>query len=40
MGFPLAPIFANISMGFYQSNWLTERNLTKPNFYLKYVDNF
>ena len=39
MGFPLAPIFANIFMGFYQSKWLTKRNLTKPNFYLRYIDN-
>ena len=26
-------------MGFYQSKWLTKRNLTKPNFYLRYIDN-
>ena len=24
-------------MGFYESKWLNEYNLNKPNFYLRYV---
>ena len=39
MGSPLAPVLANIFMGFYESEWLNEYNLNKPNFYLRYVDN-
>ena len=38
MGFPLAPVLANIFMGFYKSKWLSEYNLNKPTFYLRYVD--
>ena len=37
MGFPLAPVLANIFMGFYESKWLNEYNLKKPKFYLRYV---
>ena len=39
MDSPLAPVLANIFMGFYESKWLNEYNLNKPNFYLRYVDN-
>ena len=39
MGSPLAPVLANIFMGFYESKWLIEYNLNKPNFYLRYVDD-
>ena len=39
MGFPLAPVLANIFMGFYESKWLNEYNLKKPKFYLRYVDD-
>ena len=39
MGSPLAPALANIFMGFYESKWLNEYNLNKPNFYLRYVDD-
>ena len=39
MGSPLAPVFANIFMGFYESKWLNECNLNKPKFYLRYVDD-
>ena len=39
MGSPLAPILANIFMGFYESKWLTEYNLSKPKFHLRYVDD-
>ena len=36
---PLAPVLANIFMGFYESKWLKEYNLNKPKFYLRYVDD-
>ena len=39
MGSPLAPVLANIFMGFYESKWLNEYNLYKPKFYLRYVDD-
>ena len=39
MGSSLAPVFANIFMGFYKSKWLDEYNLNKPKFYSKYVDD-
>ena len=39
MGSPLAPVLANIFMGFYESKWLNEYNFNKPNFYLRYVDD-
>ena len=35
---PLAPVLANIFMGFYETKWLNEYNLNKPEFYLRYVD--
>ena len=38
-GFPLAPVLANIFMGFYKSKWLHEYNYNKPKFYLRYVDD-
>ena len=38
MGSLLAPVLANIFMGFYESKWLNEYNLDKPKFYLRYVD--
>ena len=38
MGSPLAPVLANIFMGFCKSRWLNEYNLNKPKFYLRYVD--
>ena len=40
MGSPLAPVLANIFMGFYESNWLNEYNLNKPKFYFRYADEF
>ena len=40
MGSPLAPAFANIFIGFYESKWFNEYNLNKPKFYLRYVDDF
>ena len=39
MGSPLAPVLANIFMGFFKSKWLNEYNLNKPKFYLRYVDD-
>ena len=39
MGSPLAPVLANIFMGFYESKWLNECNFNKPRFYLRYVDD-
>ena len=37
MGSVLAPVLANIFMGFHESKWLNEYNLNKPKFYLRYV---
>ena len=39
MGSPLAPVLANIFMGFHESKWLNEHNLKKPKFYLRYADD-
>ena len=39
MGSTLAPVLANIFMGFYESKWLNEYNINKPKFYLRYVDD-
>ena len=38
MGSPLSTALANIFMGFYQSKWLDEFNLSKPKFYYRDVD--
>ena len=39
MGSLLAPVLANIFIGFHESKWLNEYNLTKPKFCLRYVDH-
>ena len=39
MGSSLAPVLANIFMGFHESKWLNECNLNKPKSYLRYVDD-
>ena len=39
MGSPLAPVLADIFMGFYESKLLNEYNLNKAKFYLRYVDD-
>ena len=39
MACPLAPVSANIFMGFYESKWLYEYNLNKPKFHLGYADD-
>ena len=38
MGSQLAPVLANIFMGFYKSKWLNEYNLNELKCYLRYVD--
>ena len=35
----MAPVLANIFMGFHKSKWLNEYNLNKPKLYLRYVDD-
>ena len=39
MGSPLAPVLANIFMGFYESKWLNEYHLNKPKLLLRHVDD-
>ena len=39
MGYPLAPVLANIFMRFYESKWLNEYSLNKSKFYLRYVED-
>ena len=39
MGFPLAPVLANIFTGFQESKWLNKYNINKHKFYLRCVDN-
>ena len=39
MGSPLAPVLANIFMGFHKSKFINEYNLNKPKFYLRYDDD-
>ena len=39
MGSFLAPVLANIFIGFHKSKWLNEYNVNKPKFNLKYVDD-
>ena len=39
MSSPLAPVLANIFMGFLESKWLNEYNLNKAKFYSRYVDD-
>ena len=39
MGFPLAPVLANIFIGFHEPKWLNEYNLNKVKFYLRDVDD-
>ena len=39
MDSPLAPVLANIFIGFHESKWLNEYNLNKPKFNLRYVDD-
>ena len=39
MGLSLAPVLANIFMGFYENKWLNEYNLNKPKSYLRYFND-
>ena len=39
MGSPLAPVLANVFIGFHESKWLNEYNLNKHKFYLRYFDD-
>ena len=39
MGSPLAPVLANIFIGFYESKWLNERDLNKTKLCLRCVDD-
>ena len=39
MGYPLAPVLANIFISFHEYKWLIEYNLNKPKVYLRYVDD-
>ena len=39
MGSPLAPVPANIFMGFQESKWYNEYNLNISKFYLRHVDD-
>ena len=39
MGSLLAPVIANIFMGYSKTKWLNECNLNKSRFYLRYVDD-
>ena len=39
MSSPLAPVLANIFMGFHEPKCLNEYNLNKPKFYLRYIDD-
>ena len=39
MSSPLAPVLANIFMGFHKSMWLYKYNLNKPKFYWRYADD-
>ena len=39
MGSPLAPVLANIFMGFFESKWLNDYNLNKSKSHLRYVDD-
>ena len=38
MGSPLAPVIANIFMGFHEFKWLNKDNLNKPKFCFRYDD--
>ena len=39
MGPFLAPVLANLFMGFHESKWVNENNLKKLKFCLRYVDD-
>ena len=39
MGSPLAPVFANLFMGHYEKEWLTNYDGVSPSYYTRYVDD-
>ena len=39
MGYPLAPILANLFMGYHDIDWIEKAHVTKPTFYKRYVDD-
>ena len=39
MGSPLAPILANLFMGYYEKMWLENCQKHKPLYYKRYVDD-
>ena len=39
MGSTLAPVLANIFVGFHESKWFNEYNLNRTKIYLRYVDD-
>ena len=39
MGSPLAPILANLFMGYHEKDWIEEAQVAKPTFYKRYVDD-
>ena len=39
MGSPLAPVLANLFMGFHEQNWIEQATNVKPIFYKRYVDD-
>ena len=39
MGSPLAPILANLFMGYHESDWIEKAQVAKPTFYKRYVDD-
>ena len=39
MGSPLAPILANLFMGYHGKDWIEKAQVAKPTFHKRYVDN-
>ena len=39
MGSPLAPVLANLFMGFHEQNWMEQATNVKPIFYKRYMDD-
>ena len=39
MDSPLAPVLANLFMGFHEENWIEQATNVKPILYKRYVDD-
>ena len=39
MDSPLAPILANLFMGYHEKDWIEKAQVAKPTFYKRYVDD-